>query len=66
MVVVSLRPDSSEASASDELSHIITSLASKYSAMESATEGGRVLWRPTDGVFCEGLRRTGEFDLENQ
>lgn len=41
VVVMSLRPDSSEASASDEVSHMITSLASKYSAMESATEGAR-------------------------
>lgn len=41
VVVISLRPDSSEASASDEVSHVITSLASKYSAMDSATEGAR-------------------------
>lgn len=47
VVVTSLRPDSSEASASDEVSHTITSLASKYSARDSATEGERA----TDGAF---------------
>ena len=41
VAVMSLRPDSSDASASDEVSHMMTSLASKYSAMESATDGGR-------------------------
>lgn len=50
---MSLRPDSSEASASDEVSHTITSLASKYSAIESATEGGRLLWRLKEGVLCK-------------
>lgn len=53
VVVTSLRPDSSDASASDELSHVITSLASKYSAMDSATEGARWLWRLRDGVLWE-------------
>lgn len=60
---MSLRPDSSEASASDEVSHTITSLASKYSAMDSATEGGRWLCRPIDGVLCKIVQgRRGEKD----
>lgn len=53
VVVMSLRPDSSDASASEEVSIVMTSLASKYSATESATEGARWLCRPIEGVLCE-------------
>lgn len=53
VVVMSLRPDSSDASASEDVSIVITSLASKYSATESATEGARWLCRPIEGVLCE-------------
>lgn len=63
VVLPSLSPDSSDTS--EELPHRMSSLASKYSAAESATEGGPWDERLTASGWHQGKKKKG-MNKENQ